>query len=189
LLKSVKLLVLPYKTINLPSEKRMNRILLILLLSVICLSACKKGYDPIAIERTQADIDDKVIQDYLAANPTVKTTRVDSAGIATGVYYVVEEPGTGNTLFTNSTRITIDYTSKKLLTGEVFANSNNFHPSFTLGEVLRAWKLGVPKIQKGGKIRIIAASRYAYGPYDQPTINLPANSVVDFEIKLLDVTN
>jgi FKBP-type peptidyl-prolyl cis-trans isomerase FkpA len=189
LLKSVKLLILPYKTINLPSENRMNRILLILFLCVVCLSACKKGYDPVAVERTQADIDDKVIQDYLAANPTLNAKRVDSAGIPTGVYYIVHDPGTGNVLFTNSTRITIDYTSKKLLTGEVFANSNDFHPSFALGEVLRAWKLGIPKIQRTGKIRIIAASRYAYGPYDQPDINLPANSVVDFEIELLDVTN
>lgn len=167
----------------------MNRILLVLFLCVVCLSACKKGYDPIAVEHTQADIDDKIIQDYLAANPGLNATRIDSAGIATGVYCVVLKPGTGNTLFTNSTRITIDYTAKKLLTGEVFASSNEFHPSFALGEVLRAWKLGVPKIQKTGKIRIIAASRYAYGPYDQPDINLPANSVVDFEIELLDVTN
>nr|WP_157536254.1 FKBP-type peptidyl-prolyl cis-trans isomerase [Mucilaginibacter sp. L294] len=167
----------------------MNRILLLLFLSVVCLSACKKGYDPIAEERKQADIDDKIIQDYLTANPALDAIRIDSAGIATGVYYVVLVPSTGNALFTNSTTITIDYTAKKLLTGEVFANTNKFHPSFILGAVLRAWKLGIPKIQKGGKIRIIAASRYAYGPYDQPDINLPANSVVDFEIELLDVTN
>ena len=166
----------------------MNRILL-LLLSVVCLSACKKGFDPIADERVQAQKDDKIIQDYFAANPGLNPQRVDSAGVATGVYYVVEDPGTANTLFTNSTRITIDYTSRKLTTGEVFAQSNNFHPSFALGEVIRAWKLGIPKIKKGGKIRIIAASRYAYGPYAQPDINLPANSVVDFNIQLLDVTN
>jgi hypothetical protein len=65
LLKSVKLPFLPYKTINLPFENRMNRILLILFLSVVCLSACKKGYDPIADERVQAEKDDKIIQDIL----------------------------------------------------------------------------------------------------------------------------
>ncbi|MCQ6958247.1 FKBP-type peptidyl-prolyl cis-trans isomerase [Mucilaginibacter aquariorum] len=169
----------------------MNKILLILLFSVVCLSSCKKGYDAVAEERTQAEIDDKIIQDYIAGTPGLSAVakRIDSAGIATGVYYVELAPGSGNDLFTSSTRITIDYTSKKLLTGEVFARSNNFHPSFTLGEVLRAWKLGIPQIKKGGKIRIIAASRYAYGPYDQPEINLPKNSVVDFEIELLDVTN
>jgi FKBP-type peptidyl-prolyl cis-trans isomerase FkpA len=169
----------------------MNKILLILLFSVVCLSSCKKGYDAVAEERTQAAIDDKIIQDYIAGTPGLSAVakRIDSAGIATGVYYVELEPGSGNDLFTNSTRITIDFTSKKLLTGEVFAKSNNFHPSFILGDVLRAWKLGIPQIKKGGKIRIIAASRYAYGPYDQLDINLPKNSVVDFEIELLDVTN
>jgi FKBP-type peptidyl-prolyl cis-trans isomerase FkpA len=169
----------------------MNRLLLLLLLCVVGLSSCKKGYDAVAEERTQADIDDKIIQDYIAGTPGLSAVakRIDSAGIPTGVYYVPVVQGTGNALFTNSTRIIIDYTSKKLLTGEVFAQSNNFHPSFTLGEVLRAWKLGIPQIKKGGTIRIIAASRYAYGPYDQPEINLPKNSVVDFEIKLLDVTN
>jgi FKBP-type peptidyl-prolyl cis-trans isomerase FkpA len=182
-------MVLPYKTINLPFENKMNRILLVLFLCVVCLSACKKGYDPVAVERAQADIDDKIIQDYLADNPGLDAKRIDSAGIPTGVYYVVLNPVSGNALFTNSTTVTIDFTSKKLLTGDVFANSNKFHPSFVLGGVIRAWKLGIPKIQKGGKIRIIAASRYAYGPYDQPELNLPANSVVDFEIELLDVTN
>jgi FKBP-type peptidyl-prolyl cis-trans isomerase FkpA len=169
----------------------MNKILLILLFSVVCLSSCKKGYDAVEEERTQAQIDDKIIQDYIAGTPGLSAVakQIDSAGIATGVYYVELAPGSGNDLFTSSTRITIDYTSKILLTGEVFAKSNNFHPSFTLGEVLRAWKLGIPQIKKGGRIRIIAASRYAYGPYDQPEINLPKNSVVDFEIELLDVTN
>jgi FKBP-type peptidyl-prolyl cis-trans isomerase FkpA len=187
LLKSVNLLFLRYKTINLPFE--MNRILLLFILSVVCLSACKKGYDSIADERVQAQKDDKIIQDYFAANPGLKAQRIDSAGVATGVYYVVEDPGSGSTLFTNSTLITIDYTSRKLATGEIFAQSNNFHPFYSLGSVIRAWKLGIPKIKKGGRIRIIAASRYAYGPYDQPSINLPANSVVDFDIQLLDVTN
>ena len=169
----------------------MNKILLILLFSVVCLSSCKKGYDAIEEERTQAQIDDKIIQDYIAGTPGLSAVakRIDSAGIVTGVYYVELKPGSGNDLFTNSTRITVDFTSKELLTGRVFAQSNNFHPSFILGEVLRAWKLGIPQIKKGGKIRIIAASRYAYGPYDQPEINLPKNSVVDFEIELLDVTN
>lgn len=169
----------------------MNRLVLVFLLGIVALSSCKKGYDPIAEERSQAQKDDKIIQDYIAGKPDLasQVKRVDSAGIPTGVYYVVVAPGSGSTLFTNSTRITIDYTGRKLLTGEVFAKSNNFHPSFTLGEVLRAWQLGVPKIKKAGKIRIIAASRYAYGPYDQPDIKLPANSVVDFDIELLDVTN
>lgn len=168
----------------------MNRVLLILILCVVGLSSCKKGYDSLAEERTQAAKDDEIIQKYIADNNLgTVTNRIDSAGIATGVYYIELKAGTGNDLYTNSTRVTIDYTGKVLTTGYLFANSNNFHPSFSLGEVLRAWKLAIPQMKKGGKIRVLAASRYAYGPYPQDGINLPANSVVDFEIELLDVTN
>lgn len=164
----------------------MNRILLIILLCTVCLVSCKKGYDAVEEVRTQAVKDDKIIQDYIADNNlTGKAVKIDT----TGVYYVVLAPGNGNALFTNSTRVTIDYTGRILTTGVVFAESNNFHPSFSLGEVLRAWQLGIPQIKKGGKVRILAPSRYAYGPFDQPDIGLPPNSVVDFEIELLDVTN
>ncbi|MFD0793515.1 FKBP-type peptidyl-prolyl cis-trans isomerase [Mucilaginibacter litoreus] len=168
----------------------MNRVLVILLLLTACFASCKKGYDALEEVRIQADKDDKIIQDYIAANPAIGDVKqVDSAGVATGIYYVVLAPGEGSTIYTNSTSITIDFTARILTTGEVFFKSNNFHPSYTLGAVLRAWKLAIPQIKKGGKIRILSPSRYAYGPYDQPEIGLPKNSVVDFEIELLDVTN
>jgi FKBP-type peptidyl-prolyl cis-trans isomerase FkpA len=189
LLKSVKLLFLKYKTINLPLENAMNRVLLILFLFTVCLTSCKKGFDPVAQVEEQAAKDDKIIQDYLAATPGLNAKRVDSAGVATGVYYIVLAPGEGNALFTSSTTVTVDYTGKILTTGEVFTQSNNFHPSFRLGEVIRAWQLGIPNIKRGGRVRILAPSRYAYGPYEQPVIGLPANSVVDFDIQLLDITN
>jgi FKBP-type peptidyl-prolyl cis-trans isomerase FkpA len=164
----------------------MNRILLIILLFSVCLVSCKKGYDAVEEVRTQAAKDDKIVQDYIVDKGlTGKAIKIDT----TGVYYIVMKPGSGNALFTNSTRVTIDYTSRILTTGVVFSESNNFHPSFTLGEVIRAWQLGIPQIKEGGKVRILAPSRYAYGPFDQPDIGLPPNSVVDFEIELLDVTN
>ncbi|OOQ58241.1 FKBP-type peptidyl-prolyl cis-trans isomerase [Mucilaginibacter pedocola] len=164
----------------------MKRILVAILLLAAGLSSCKKGYDVVAEVRAQAAIDDKIVQDYIAANGlTDVAQRIDT----TGVYYIVLAPGTGSSLFTTSTRVTVDYTGSILTTGKEFAKSNNFHPSFTLGEVIRGWRLGIPQINKGGRVRLLLPSRYAYGPYDQPTIGLPANSVVDFDIQLLDVTN
>jgi FKBP-type peptidyl-prolyl cis-trans isomerase FkpA len=188
-LKSVNTLFLNYKTINLPSGKGMNRVLLILLMLSVGFCSCKKGYDAVAESETQAKADDKIIQDYLAANPTINAVRVDSSGVATGVYCVILAPGEGNALYTSSTSITVNYTGKILTTGEQFTESGRFNPSFKLGEVIRAWQLGIPQIKKGGRVRIIAASRYAYGAYDQPGIGLPKNSIVDFDIQLLDVTN
>jgi FKBP-type peptidyl-prolyl cis-trans isomerase FkpA len=186
LLKSVKLLFLPFKTINLPFEKRMKRVALFLLLLCVGLLSCKKGYDEAEQVRTQAAIDDKLIQDYIADKGLgTVAKRIDT----TGVYYIVKATGTGNDLFTNSTRVTVDYEGRVLTTGEVFATSNKFHPIFSLGEVMKGWQLGIPQIKKGGKVRILIPSRYAYGAFEQPSIGLPANSVLDFDIELLDITN
>jgi FKBP-type peptidyl-prolyl cis-trans isomerase FkpA len=168
----------------------MNRALLILLLIVGTFASCKKGYDAVALEREQAIVDDGIIQNYIDShNLRNDMQQVDSVDVPTGIYYQVLKPGTGADIFTNSTRITVAYSAKILTTGKVFAQSNDFHPSFTLGETLRAWKLAIPLIKKTGKIRILSPSRYAYGPYDQDSLGLPKNSVCDFEVELLNVTN
>ncbi|MBL4675008.1 MAG: FKBP-type peptidyl-prolyl cis-trans isomerase [Mucilaginibacter sp.] len=168
----------------------MNRALLILLLLVGCFASCQKGYDAKALERSQAVVDDGIIQEYIDShNLRSQVQEVDSIDVPTGIYYQVLAPGSGSDIFTNSTRVTVAYSAKILTTGKVFGQSNNFHPSFTLGETLRAWKLAIPQIKKGGKIRILSPSRYAYGPYDQDSLGVPKNSVCDFEVELLDVTN
>jgi FKBP-type peptidyl-prolyl cis-trans isomerase FkpA len=83
----------------------------------------------------------------------------------------------------------VGYTGRQLTSGKVFAQTNNFHPSYILGQVIRGWQLGIPQIKKGGVIRLFVPSRYAYGPYAQPLTGLPANAVLDFDIKLYDITN
>ncbi|XHR93659.1 FKBP-type peptidyl-prolyl cis-trans isomerase [Mucilaginibacter sp. UC70_90] len=57
------------------------------------------------------------------------------------------------------------------------------------GGVIKGWQLGIPQIKPGGKVRLLIPSRYAYGPYAQDSIHLPANSVLDFQIQLYNVTN
>lgn len=171
----------------------MNRAIIFIVLIVTCLSACKKSDLGPAAEKAQAAIDDKIIADYLAANPGLNANKADT----TGVYYIIEEPGTGNALFANSTEVTVGYTGKLLSTGQVFAQTDDFHPSFKLSEVFRGWRVGIPKIKKGGKVRLLLPSRYVYGPYPQPTLGtafglkdgLPAHAITDFTIQLYDIKN
>ncbi|TSJ44536.1 hypothetical protein FO440_10275 [Mucilaginibacter corticis] len=186
MLKNVKLLFLNYKRINLPFGNVMNRAALIILFLCAGLSACKKSTEGgTAGYKAQARVDDAIIAKYLSENPTLEAKKVDTSG----VYYIVEQPGTGSDLFTNSTSVTVGYTGSILSNGKVFAQTQSFHPSYILQSVILGWKLGIPKIQKGGTIRLLLPSRYAYGPAPQPQIGLPANAILDFTITLYDIVN
>ena len=96
-------------------------------------------------------------------------------------------------MFTSSTQITVGYTGTLLKTGgvlgPVFAKTDNFHPSFVLGTVIRGWQLGIPKDKKGGAITLYLPSKYAYGPFAQPNLGLPANAILIFNITLYNITN
>jgi FKBP-type peptidyl-prolyl cis-trans isomerase FkpA len=80
-------------------------------------------------------------------------------------------------------------TAKLLTTGKVFYQTNEFHPAYTLGQTIMGWQLALPKIKKGGIIRLLLPSRYAYGPYPQENYGLPANAVLDFDVQIYDITN
>ncbi len=173
----------------------MSRLLSILLLLCSFLAACTKSSDTgPAAEKAQAAIDDKIIANYLAQNKGLNALPIDSAGFNTGVYYIIEQQGTGNDLFTNSTQVTVGYTGRLLYDGsaytdKVFTHTDDFHPSFILSQVIRGWQLGIPLCKKGGTIRLLIPSRYAYGPDAQPALGLPASAVLDFEIQIYDITN
>ena len=171
----------------------MYRVAIIILALFVCFTACKKSDLGSAAEKAQAIIDDKIISDYLAANPGLGAKKIDT----TGVYYIVIEPGNVNTVFTSATYITFGYTGRLLTTGQKFAESGEFNPSETLGKLIRGWQLGIPKIKKGGRVRLLLPSRYAYGPYPQPLVGttfglkdgLPGSAVLDFDISLYDAVN
>ena len=171
----------------------MSRALLILLFCCCVITACKKSDVGSVAEKAQAVIDDKIISDYIAAHPGLNAKRIDT----TGVYYVVLQPGDGNALFTNSTQVTVGYTGKLLTTGQLFAKTDDIHPSFVISTMIRGWQLGIPQVKKGGIVRLLLPSRYAYGPFAQPqlgkdyglTNGLPASAVLDFEIQLYDIVN
>jgi FKBP-type peptidyl-prolyl cis-trans isomerase FkpA len=173
----------------------MNRVALIILLLVFGLAACIKTPNTgLVAYNAQKAIDDKVIADYLKANPGLVAKR---AFDTSGVYYIIKQQGTINALFTNSTRVTVADTGRILTTGQVFTQTNEFHPSFVLGTVILGWQLGIPQIKKGGTVRLLVPSRYAYGPNTQPLLGkefgltggLPANAVLDFTIQLYDIAN
>jgi FKBP-type peptidyl-prolyl cis-trans isomerase len=103
---------------------------------------------------------------------------------STGIYYQIINPGSGVTASISS-KIFVTYTGK-LLNGTVFdQQTNSAQTGFFLSQVIPGWQIGIPLIQKGGEIKLIVPSSYAYGCTAQGPI--PANSVLYFDIVLVDV--
>jgi FKBP-type peptidyl-prolyl cis-trans isomerase len=102
-----------------------------------------------------------------------------------GLYYEILNPGTGRTP-TNSTRVFITYTGK-LLNGTQFDQGTNpANTGWMLGSLIEGWKIGLPLIKAGGKIRLIIPSSQAYG-CNGAGASIPPNSILFFDIDLVDV--
>lgn len=133
----------------------------------------------------QKDVDDKLIQDYLAANK-VKATKT-----ASGLYYKIDRAGTGVQAQAGK-KVTVNYTGK-LMDGEVF--DSNVDPKFNhvqpfefglgQGQVIKGWDEGVALLKKGTKATLYIPSTLAYGANGQGPIK--PNSVLVFDVEVVDV--
>jgi len=136
----------------------------VILLFVFALSSCKKDEDA-----------EKQITKYIQQN------NINAVKDPSGLYYQIIKPGSGTTTINSNTNITIKYEGK-LLDGTVIDNGGGKENTFRLGDLIEGWKIGIPKIQKGGEIRLIIPPTLGYGSRNAGPI--PANSVLDFNIQL-----
>lgn len=105
----------------------------------------------------------------------------------TGVTFEDVTVGTGAEAKSGST-VTVHYTGT-LLNGAKFDSSVDRGEPFTFqigaGMVIRGWEEGFTGMKVGGKRRLAIAPDYGYGA--QQVGPIPANSVLLFEVELLDV--
>jgi FKBP-type peptidyl-prolyl cis-trans isomerase FkpA len=178
--------------------QQMYRLLLVVLVVTGFMSACSKTSSTADVVAAQLVKDDQLINKYLAGN-NIKASVVDSAGVSTGIYYKVDSAGVASTLYTNSTTVTVSYTGWLMTTNGTMGpevgtsfqkgDTTQFHPAFVLGSVIRGWQLGIPEAGLGGAVTLYLPSKYGYGPFAQPTLGIPANSVLIFHIIIYNVTN
>ena len=100
-----------------------------------------------------------------------------------GLYYVIEEQGTGKQPTANS-NVTVAYkgfySNKK-----VFDQSSESGVSFSLQNVIRGWKEGIPLFKEGGSGILLVPSHLGYGSFNYRGI--PGGSVLIFDVKLISV--
>lgn len=139
---------------------------------VLSLLGCKKKKTV-----NQAEVDEKIITTYIADNG------LDAKATGSGLYYVIKTEGTGKQPNANST-VLVNY--KGYLTdGKVFDQSKAQGYTTSLTQVIKGWQEGIPYFKKGGKGILLIPSALGYGSQEMSSI--PANSVLIFDIELLEV--
>jgi len=156
----------------------MNRIKYLLIMVCIagCFAACKKD-TPAFDEVAQFSADTTAIRAYIKEKGLtfLKNEKY-------GIFYQITNPGTGNVTYNGLTQVTASYEGR-FLSGVAFDSSTS--ASFPLQNVIPAWQFAVPQIQKGGSIRFISPSFYGYRNVANERI--PANSILDFTVTVIDL--
>ncbi len=102
----------------------------------------------------------------------------------TGLYYQILDSGS-SVRPNNNSLLEVTYVGK-LMNNYVFDSKvNSALNNATLGQLIIGWQIGLPKIGKGGHIRLLIPSAYAWGCTGYNGI--PANQPVYFDIWLIDL--
>jgi FKBP-type peptidyl-prolyl cis-trans isomerase FkpA len=143
----------------------------LLVLTVLFSSCAKKKAEEQAAE------DKTIIKNYIAANGLFANES------ASGLHYVIDLPGTGDPCNSLST-VRVAYKGY-LTNGTVFDESDAEGITFGLQSVIRGWTEGIPFYKEGGEGILLIPSALGYGTSKVGSI--PANSVLIFDIKLIEV--
>lgn len=138
----------------------------------LLFSACKK-----TTSTEQAKIDEEIIVKYIADKG------LDAIPTGSGLYYVKTEVGTGSSCNSGST-VTVKYKGY-FTNGDIFDQSEETGATFGLQQVIKGWTEGIPYFKEGGKGILLIPSALGYGADGSSSI--PKNSVLIFDIELLDV--
>jgi FKBP-type peptidyl-prolyl cis-trans isomerase FkpA len=144
---------------------------------LVSFNCGKKDCKPRAVGK-----DAQQMEDYANAN------NIDAIRHPDGFYYEITNPGSGASVLPTS-NIVITYVGK-FLNGQIFdkqetPNNTPSRPPWALSDLIEGWKKGIPLIKKGGSIKLIIPSALAYGC--EQYYDIPGNSVLYFEIQLVDV--
>ena len=126
---------------------------------------------------TQAEKDDKIINDYLTDN------NLEAEYHSSGLYYsIIDEGSEGHPDL--SSIVEVRYKGY-LTNNQVFDQTTGDETiEFLLADLIKGWQIGIPLLQKGGSGIFYLPSSLGYG--SRAIGSIPANSVLIFEIELVD---
>ncbi len=122
-------------------------------------------------------VDEDIILQYISDN------NLNAEPTGSGLYYVINTNGNGNVPDINSI-VTVAYKGT-LTDGTIFDQSDANGLTFPLTNVIQGWQEGIPLFSEGGSGILLIPSALGYG--NQAIGNIPRNSVLIFEVTLVNV--
>ena len=120
---------------------------------------------------------EKEITDYIAKN------NLNAQKSDTGLYYVIDEPGTGEQPSITS-NVTVAYKGY-FTSGKIFDQSKPEGINFNLQKVIKGWTEGIQYFKEAGSGVLLVPSHLGYGSNGRPGI--PGGAVLVFDVKLITV--
>ena len=125
-------------------------------------------------------IADEFLDNNIKENPDIKET-------PTGLQYRVLVEGNGESP-KKTDRVKVHYVGKLMNGSEFDSSIERGEPTeFALNQVIKGWTEGLQLMQVGSKYEFFIHPNIAYGQRARPKI--PANSVLIFEVELLDIVS
>ena len=133
-------------------------------------NTCNKNVD-------YTQLDEDIILQYISDN------NLNAEPTGSGLYYVINSTGNGEFPNINSL-VTVAYKGT-LTDGTTFDQSSSNGITFPLSNVIQGWQEGIPLFSECGSGILLIPSALGYG--SQSVGNIPENSVLIFEVTLLNV--
>jgi FKBP-type peptidyl-prolyl cis-trans isomerase len=139
-------------------------------------------------KKKQNEMNTQNEKEFTAIDSYLVSKGLQAQKTASGLYYIVEKQGEGVKAEAGK-MVTVNYTGK-LVDGKVFDSSLNpgrtpFDFKLGAGQVIKGWDEGIALFNVGGKGTLIIPSTLGYG--SRASQQIPANSILIFDIELLDV--
>ena len=125
----------------------------------------------------QAKTDEAILLKYISDH------KLNAQSIDSGIYYVIDKTGSGSKPTENS-QVRVSYKGY-FTNNSVFDKSEDAGIIFNLQEVIKGWTKGIPQFNEGSTGKLLIPSSMGYG--SKGTIGIPPNSVLIFDIHLIDV--
>lgn len=149
-----------------------------LLVSLVIVNSCAKSKQDACVNKP-VSADSSTIITYMLSKGITGYAKHPS-----GLYYKIEAQGAAPTPNLSS-KVFVKYTGR-FIDNRVFDSLGDASRSgWVLGSLIDGWKVGLPLVSKGGKIKLFLPSALGYGCTGGGSI--PANAILVFDIELVDV--